>query len=271
MIDTDLVFVGDDGEPFTTSLVIADGTSNEHRAVLQLVRNSAADLEEFGTLAFEMRKSGGRPTEFALLNEAQATLLLTYMKNNDIVRAFKKRLVRGFFQLRRGDASVQTLTPLEYARKLVDAEERAEAEHVAREKAERFLAVERKHRRAIEGGDGIDPTTFGKKYFSEVRKTDFEAHLYDHGYLINQRNARVRPDGERRDGYDHRKPTAKGRRYFYPHDKGTFGGRRRFDPRVRPQMEIALRDALAAEGLPVNEHSTGLVLLTDDDLKELQA
>lgn len=98
---TPLVSPGDGGEPTTTSLVIADGTHNEHRAVLQLIRNSVADLEEFGTLAFEMRKSGGRPTEYALLNEAQATLLLTYMRNNDIVRAFKKRLVHAFVELRK--------------------------------------------------------------------------------------------------------------------------------------------------------------------------
>ncbi|WP_324193210.1 BRO-N domain-containing protein [Nocardia nova] len=166
--------------------------------------------------------------------------------------------------------AVERLTPLEYARQLVAAEERAELETARAEKAERRLVIEQKHRAAIEGGDGIDPTTFGKKYFSEVRKKDFETHLYERGWLIDQRNTRVRPDGSTADGYDHRKPTAKGRPYFYPHDNGTHGGRRRFAPRVRPQMEIALRDALAAEGLPVNQHSTGLVLLTDDEMKELE-
>ena len=167
--------------------------------------------------------------------------------------------------------AVERLTPLEYAKQLVVAEERAELEAARADKAELRLAVEQKHRAAIEGGDGIDLTTFGKKYFSEVRKTDFEQHLYDHGYLIDQRNARVRADGSVADGYDHRKPTAKGRAFIYSHDQGTYGGRRRFAPRVRPQMEIGLRDALAAEGLPVNKHSTGLVLLTDADLKELEA
>lgn len=170
-----------------------------------------------------------------------------------------------------GLATVATLTPLEYARKLVDAEERAEADRKGRAIAETKLAVERKHRAAIEGGDGIDPTTFGKKFFSDVRKTDFDKHLYDHGYLINQLNTRVRPDGSVTNGYDHRKPTAKGRRYFYAHDTGNHGGRRRSQPRVRPQMEIELRDALAAEGLPVNEHSTGLVLITNDEIRELGA
>ena len=166
---------------------------------------------------------------------------------------------------------IERLTPLEYARQLVAAEERAELDRARANKAEKRLAVRQKQIAAIEGGDGIDPTTFGKKYFSAVRKTDFDKHLYERDWLIDQRNTRMRPDGTVADGYDHRKPTAKGRQYFYSHDGGTHGGRRRFTARVRPQMEIALRDALAAEGLPVNMHSTGLVLLTDDDLKELEA
>lgn len=66
---------------------------------------------------------------------------------------------------------------------------------------------------------------------------------------------------------DHRKPTAKGRPYIYDHDTGNYGGKRRFQPRVRPQKEIELRDALAAEGLPVNEHSTGLITVSRDQLE----
>jgi len=160
--------------------------------------------------------------------------------------------------------AVAQISNRDLARMVIEEADRAD-------KAETKLAVERKHRAAIEGGDGIDPTTFGKKFFSDVRKTDFDKHLYDHGYLINQLNTRVRPDGSVTNGYDHRKPTAKGRRYFYAHDTGNHGGRRRSQPRVRPQMEIELRDALAAEGLPVNEHSTGLVLITNDEIRELGA
>ncbi|KKB98297.1 Rha family transcriptional regulator [Mycolicibacter arupensis] len=275
-MSADLVFAGTDGEPFTTSLVIAAETGNEHRAVLQLIRAYEADFAEFGPSAFEMRKGRALPqggfakaTEYALLTEDQATLLMTYLRNSEVVRAFKKRLVHAFREMRRRLAEVRPLTGLEYARKLVDAEERAEAERARADKAEQRVEIEQRHRQAIEGGDGIDPTTFGKKYFSDVPARKFDEHLYKYGYLINQRNTRVGADGTVRDGFDHRKPTAKGRRYFYPHDGGTHGGRRRFTARVRPQMEIALRDALAAEGLPVNEHSTGLVLLTSDELKEL--
>ncbi|USH45553.1 antirepressor [Gordonia phage Phabuloso] len=272
----ELVAVTDDGRPTTTSLIIAVGTQVEHASVIKLIRNNLDDFEEFGTIGFEIQKSGGRPTEFAILNEEQATLLLTYMRNTDVVRQFKKDLVRAFWSMRRQPSTdVDLSDPLavieaESAR-VAKAVEIARGQQIRAEKAERKLAVEQKHRQAIEGGDGIDPTTFGKKYFSEVRKTDFDAHLYQHGYLIDQRGTRINANGEKRDGYDHRKPTAKGRQYFYAHDNGTYGGRRRFVPRVRPQQEIALRDALAAEGLPVNEHTSGLVLLSSSEMRELGA
>lgn len=276
----ELVAVTDGGRPTTTSLIIAHGTQLEHASVMKLIRNNLADFEEFGRVGFEIQSfstaGGVQRREVATVNEEQATLLLTYMRNTDVVRQFKKELVRAFWSMRRQPGTDVDLTdPLaviaaESARTR-KAVEIARGERIRAEKAERQLASEQRHRQAIEGGDGIDPTTFGKKYFSEVPARKFDAHLYEHGYLINQHNTRVRADGSVRDGFDHRKPTAKGRQYFYAHDNGTYGGRRRFVPRVRPQMEIALRDALAAEGLPVNEHSTGLVLLTSDDMKELGA
>lgn len=275
-INDELVFVGSDGEPFTTSLVIASQTGNEHRAVMQLVRNYVADLNEVGSSAFEMRKTSGRPTEYAVLDEPAAALLMTYLKNTAPVRVFKKRLVAGFYELRRKLAQVpQTNIELpgrrQLAQMVLEAEDRADREAEARVLAEKRVEVEQRHRRAIEAGDGIHLTDFGKKYFSDVPARKFDEHLYKHRWLIDQRGTRVRPDGEVRDGWDHRKPTYKGRPFIYEHDTGNHGGRRRFQPRVRPQKEIELRDALAAEGLPVNEHSTGLVLITNDELKGLES
>ncbi|WP_273430461.1 Rha family transcriptional regulator [Chitinibacter tainanensis] len=97
-----------DGNAVTTSLAIAEGTETQHKNVLELVRNYAADLEEFGPFAFETRKGraleqGGfaKATEIAVLNEQQSTLLLTYMRNSEIVRKFKKALVKAFFELSR--------------------------------------------------------------------------------------------------------------------------------------------------------------------------
>lgn len=93
-----------DGNAVTTTLAIAEGTLNDHASVIKLARTYQADLEEFGPVGFEIHvvkrtQGGGTPAEFAVLNEPQATLLLTYMRNTHIVRAFKKKLVREFWVL----------------------------------------------------------------------------------------------------------------------------------------------------------------------------
>jgi phage regulator Rha-like protein len=107
-------------EPMTTSLAVAAGTDNEHDSVILLVRKYLDDLENFGKVGFEMapegisrfeignsvvevknqRDSKGRRTEFAFLNEPQATLLITFMRNSDTVRRFKVALVKAFYELR---------------------------------------------------------------------------------------------------------------------------------------------------------------------------
>ena len=98
-----LVFVRN-GQAFTTSKVIASGAEITHHAVIQLIRTHQTDFETFGVLAFEMTKptspQGGRPETIALLNEQQATLLVTYCKNTRIVRKFKVALVKAFYDMR---------------------------------------------------------------------------------------------------------------------------------------------------------------------------
>ncbi|WP_409361568.1 Rha family transcriptional regulator [Bartonella heixiaziensis] len=88
----------------TTSLKIAEGVGNTHKTIIQLVRQNIEDFEEFGRLAFEMlpfgNKGGRQRREVAILNELQATLRMTYMPNNDMVRAFKKALVKVFYDLK---------------------------------------------------------------------------------------------------------------------------------------------------------------------------
>lgn len=44
---------------------------------------------------------GGRPEKVYYLNEEQATLLMTYLRNNEVVRKFKKNLVHQFYTMRR--------------------------------------------------------------------------------------------------------------------------------------------------------------------------
>jgi DNA-damage-inducible protein D len=107
----DLVFVSDDGEPFTTSLVIGGETGNEHASVIKLIRDNASDLNEVGTLRFEIAKSGGRPTEYAVLDERASALLMTYLRNTPKVKDFKKRLVVGFYAMRQMLADARPALP----------------------------------------------------------------------------------------------------------------------------------------------------------------
>jgi phage regulator Rha-like protein len=93
------------GTTLTDTLIIAEGAETTHEAVIKLVRRYISDLEEVGQrVGFEIRPfetSGGTQNrEIALLNEPQATLLFTFMKNTDIVRAFKVKLVKAFYAMR---------------------------------------------------------------------------------------------------------------------------------------------------------------------------
>lgn len=114
------IVITSNGQLVATTMAIAEGTKVEHKAVIQLVRTYLADLEEFGRVTFEMRPfetAGGAQTrEIAELNEQQATLILTYMRNSEIVRTFKKRLVKDFWSMRAKLAAKPILDPTNLTR-----------------------------------------------------------------------------------------------------------------------------------------------------------
>jgi phage regulator Rha-like protein len=92
------------GSPVTTTLAIAEGAQVEHKAVIQLVRKYLADLEVFGLVELKILarlkgQHGGGDTEYAILNERQSTLVISYMRNTEIIRAFKIRLVSKFYEM----------------------------------------------------------------------------------------------------------------------------------------------------------------------------
>ena len=103
----ELVFLKNN-QPVTTSLIIAEGTDNEHESVIRLIKEHKSDFEEYwGQVYFSDLKSGnknsdfrGRPMKIAWLNEPQATFLITLLRNNEIVVEFKKKLVRDFYRMR---------------------------------------------------------------------------------------------------------------------------------------------------------------------------
>lgn len=102
---SDLVKIIND-ELFTTSIIISEQTNNTVHSVRELIKIHREHLEKFGVLSFEMRKpnknsKGGRPQEIFYLNEPQTTLLLTFMRNSDIVIDFKVKLVQEFYKMRK--------------------------------------------------------------------------------------------------------------------------------------------------------------------------
>ena len=103
---SDLVYLAPNTEePFTTSEVIAECAGVKRDTVQKLIQRHEKDLREFGKVGFQIRPLSGSKTGQTVkayhLNEQQATLLLTFLRNTPVVIEFKKELVRQFFAMRK--------------------------------------------------------------------------------------------------------------------------------------------------------------------------
>ena len=98
----ELVYMDGKKEPYTTSEIIAECAEVQHHTITRLIRENKADFEELGILGFKIHKldTRGQPKKSYILNEQQATLLITYLKNTETVRQFKLNLVKAFFEMR---------------------------------------------------------------------------------------------------------------------------------------------------------------------------
>lgn len=104
---SDLVFLEPnkiDSEPFTTSDIIAERTGNSYRSIQRIIERHKSRLESFGRVRFEITpfetNGGTQKHKIYFLNEPQATLLITFLRNTDIVADFKTELVRQFYAMR---------------------------------------------------------------------------------------------------------------------------------------------------------------------------
>jgi len=117
---TALVTLAADGELRVSSLAVADRTETQHASVLRLVRDNLDDFEAFGRVGFEIAPfetpGGVQRREVAHLNEQQATLLMTFMRNSPIVKVFKVELVKQFYAMK--TALNQPAIPQTYAEAL---------------------------------------------------------------------------------------------------------------------------------------------------------
>jgi phage regulator Rha-like protein len=88
---------------WTTSEIVAEGCGIQHKNLMAMVRRYTEEFSELGPLAFETRKGKALPqggqakaTEYAVLNEDQATFAITLFRNTPVVLRFKLALVKAF-------------------------------------------------------------------------------------------------------------------------------------------------------------------------------
>ena len=117
-----LVFLSSNNLPLTTTVIIADSLDKRHTDVLALTHKYETELKNFGAVPFKTeqvaRGCGAEPQqrEFAYLNEQQATLLISMMRNSPKVVKFKIALVKAFYEMRQALAlQSQTYSPDEIA------------------------------------------------------------------------------------------------------------------------------------------------------------
>lgn len=97
----ELVYMDGKKEPYTLSSIIAECAEVKHRHLKILLNKHRADFEKFGKVTFKISPSeAGQNVRDYILNEQQATLLITYLRNTEPVKEFKTNLVKAFFEVR---------------------------------------------------------------------------------------------------------------------------------------------------------------------------
>ena len=88
-------------EPYTLSSIVAECTNLQHHTITKTIRKHQARFEQFGKVGFKIQATeSGQNTKDYILNEQQATLLVTFLKNTEQVANFKTNLVKAFFEMR---------------------------------------------------------------------------------------------------------------------------------------------------------------------------
>ncbi|HEM3666910.1 TPA: Rha family transcriptional regulator [Streptococcus suis] len=97
----ELVYMDGRKEPYTTSEIIAECAEVKHRHLKMLINKHKDRLGRFGKVHFKISPSkSGQNVRDYILNEQQATLLITFLKNTEQVANFKENLVKAFFEMR---------------------------------------------------------------------------------------------------------------------------------------------------------------------------
>lgn len=172
--NTPLVILAKDKDqnsvPVTTSEIISNALDKEHKDVMLLLKKYIADFEPFGTVSFKTklirRGNGAKDQEktIAILNEQQATLLITYMRNCEKVRMFKVALVKAFYDMKESLSQPKQYIP-PFGNKLEQTSEVFEYDLTTIKKAKESLHWWNTHRE--EAQDMCYKLTYAQKILEE--------------------------------------------------------------------------------------------------------
>ncbi|AFL99524.1 Phage regulatory protein Rha (Phage_pRha) [Desulfitobacterium dehalogenans ATCC 51507] len=87
----------------TNSIIVAEGTGNAHESIVRMVRRYEDQFKLLGKLEYSdylKSNSLGSSGRMYLLNEQQATFLMTLLSNKEMIVRFKLRLTQEFFRMR---------------------------------------------------------------------------------------------------------------------------------------------------------------------------
>ncbi|CUJ01241.1 Rha family transcriptional regulator [Achromobacter aegrifaciens] len=180
------------GEPVADTRVLADQLGLQHQNVFELVKDYASDFEQLGILRFETgavktaESRGAKHTRFALLNEDQTYLLLTFSRNTAKVRQLKVNLVKAFKQARIGGKRTTTHDRLPMQHKVLDiAVERRMAPSAVQGNVNRYMGVKRSRYASMQQvGEGIG---FCDRLLArEETQTDVQRITMNHAALYGE-------------------------------------------------------------------------------------
>ena len=238
------------GDTFVVSSeTVAEGSGVQHKNVLELIDANRTDFEDFGRVAFETRTfstaGGMQSRRVALLNEQQATLLMTYQRNTEQVRTFKRALVKAFFDIARRPTVPQSLPDALRAYALeVEAREALEAKVAADapkvEYIDTFVAPEdlRILRNVAKSLDLPEDT---------LRQA-----LIDHKWIYEEITERWSNKKQQKEKVRRYSSYSDKRPYFRPipnHDAPRFKGELMHTLKITPQGAVAISRAAKSWGL----------------------
>ena len=114
----DLIHIDEErGIPVLDSRLAAKELGVEHRSLKDVIRDRG-DVLGIVRLQTALSQGPGMPETFYLLNERQATLLITMVRNTEEALVAKAKLVDAFFEMRDELRSIERKSILEFAVKI---------------------------------------------------------------------------------------------------------------------------------------------------------